>query len=83
MTKGPETGEKGLLPILQLLTMVSHLDNYAVIVPGAAGYYVTHLVYDIADTIAWMAGYKAWYEEYTPSRLHAVAAAGAGRSKLN
>lgn len=83
MTEGPGTGEKGLLPILQLLTMVSHLDNYAVIVPGAARCYLTHLVYSIASTIAWMAGYKAWYKEYMPSRLHAVAAAGAGKSKFN
>lgn len=83
MTEDPGTGEKGLLPILPLLTMVSHLGNYAIIVPGAAGYYVTYLVHKIASTIAWMAGYKAWYEEYTLSRLHAVAAAGAGKSKLN
>jgi hypothetical protein len=82
MTEGVETGGKARLPLLQLLTMVSHLDNYVAMVPGPAGYYATHLVYKISSIVGWLAGYKPWFEEYTPSRLHAVAAAGAGKSKL-
>lgn len=69
--------------------MVSHLDNYAVIVPGSIGYHATHLVYRLSNIQGWLAGYKPWYEEHTSSRLHAIAAAGAGagagagKSELN
>ncbi len=83
MVEGQENDGQRPLPMLQLLTMVSHLDNYAVILPGRAGYYATHLVYSITSTVGWLVGYKSWYEEYTPSRLHAIAAAGAGKPKLN
>lgn len=82
ITERHETAKGGLL-MLQLLTMVAHLDNYAVIMPGAAGYYATHLLYSLSSLVGWLAGYRPWYEEYTPARLHAVAAAGAAKSKLN
>jgi hypothetical protein len=79
MTEGSNITSKRSMPILQLLTVVAHLDNFAVIVPGSAGYYASHLLYSISSSIGRLAGYKQWYEEYTPSRLHVVAAAGAGK----
>jgi hypothetical protein len=82
MTEGVETRGKARLHMLQLLTMVSHLQSYVVMVPGPAGYCATHLVYNVSSIVGWLAGYKPWCEEYTPPRLHAGAAAGAGKSKL-
>ena len=69
--------------MLQLLTMVAHLGNYAVLVPSPAGYYATHILYGIAKMVGWLAGYQPWYEEYASSRLHRVADAGAGEPKLD
>lgn len=69
--------------MLQLLAMVSHLDNYAVIVPGPAGYHASHLVYSISSMVGGLTGYKPWYEEYTPPRLHAITVAGTRKSKFD
>lgn len=66
---GPSSG-------LQLLTTIAHVDNYAVIVPGPVGYYVTHALYAVGSTLGWALGYKKWYEEYTPVRVRAIAERG-------
>lgn len=62
--------------LVQLVTSVAWMDNYFVIVPGPAGYYVTHGIYKLGSTLGWLLGYKPWYDEYTPPDVRAVAAAG-------
>ena len=68
--------EIGISTALQLVTSIAWLDNYVVIFPGPAGWYVTHAVYGIGKTIGRLLGYKPWYEEYTPVRVRTIAAKG-------
>lgn len=74
-------GQLSLNTVLQLSTTIARMDNYVVIVRGPAGYYVTHALYAVGSTLGWLLGYKPWYEEYTPTRVRAVAASG-GRDHL-
>ncbi len=69
----------GLNTGLQLLIMIDHLDNYVVLIPGPVGYYCTHAVYSVGRVLGKFLGYRTWYKEYTPARLHAVAASGGAR----
>jgi len=49
-----------------------HTDNYLSLVPGAAGWYFTHGLYAVLRPMAWMAGLKPFYDEYTPERLMGI-----------
>ncbi|KAL9107510.1 MAG: hypothetical protein Q9227_007612 [Pyrenula ochraceoflavens] len=61
---------------MQLLATIAYVDNYVVLIKGPFGFYLTHGLYKIGARLAWLLGYKTWYEEYTPKRYHAIAAAG-------
>ncbi|KAF9728822.1 hypothetical protein PMIN02_001359 [Paraphaeosphaeria minitans] len=56
------------LPLQQLLIMIS-ADGYIEIVPGPAGWYITHGLYAALKPVTKLLGLKPFHDEYTPSRL--------------
>jgi hypothetical protein len=58
---------------LQLLLTMTYADAYLVIVPGPAGWYVTHGLWATVRFVALGVGLKPFYEEYTPARLKGIA----------
>jgi hypothetical protein len=59
------------LPLQQLLVLMS-CDTYVEIVPGAAGWYVTHGLYAVLRPVARALGLRPFYDEYTPERLMGI-----------
>ena len=58
---------------LQALLICSRYDNFNVIWAGWGKWAVTHAAFGAAEAVAWVAGLRPWYEEYTPEGLRAVA----------
>ena len=51
------------------------------IVPGAAGWYVTHGLYAVLRPVARALGLRPFYDEYTPERLMGIRRAMGGGGK--
>ena len=58
---------------LQALLICSRYDNFNVIWPGWGKWAVTHVAYGAVEAIAWVAGLRPWYAEYTPENFRAAA----------
>ncbi|KAF2634398.1 hypothetical protein P280DRAFT_413853 [Massarina eburnea CBS 473.64] len=57
---------------LQVLFTFAYTDTYMSLVPGPAGWYVTHALWSVVKGVAPWLGLRPLYEAYTPERLKGV-----------